>query len=804
MTSLTDCRCIRCDGDLIFAGDDTAATIPGAISCGTCEALYDQVWGVPVLAHYEQADFAALVETAANAEQCSPFTPESLEKWQAVLRGYHLSADKAAYLKTLSPGDAKYVPNRYTEWEALERLTDGESFNGLKVLDTGAGLGFDAYRLVLGGADVTALEFSPVLAREGKRTLPMMRWIGGMSHALPFKSATFDAVFCNAALHHMRDIPASFAEMLRVLRPGGLLITTGDPYRADHLDEKAEMAIFNSHPDVLGGVNEGVPRIGLFMETLEAVKSGADVQLFTQVVYPPGGGKREEFATWDMERDGPWLRRTSGSIAIKVRQRKSPDFAPRKSSAGRVLQPATLAGWMSDQSAAMVQLAAWAPDAVVNAPFPGAEPNKFEMLNGWRLPASRSWREAYRRARWYLRRGAEQTQLNFELCATRDANFTFLLNGEPAGGIATAAGVWQRVKIDLDSAPTAAPFAFEMQMTEPPANFEAGLFRVRNRRVSSPLQSERPPLMQRVRSIIPRLRRTLARSLLGDEAAVEAFGLARHKALATAGDHSFAGEEAQIRALLAKLGLASGYIVDIAASDGVTQSCTLGLFRGQGWRGLAVEYDATKFARLAYAYSAFPSVSLAKCKVTPENVAALLTAYRAPRDFELLSLDIDSYDLFVIAAMLDAGFRPKLISMEINEKLPPPLYFTVLYDDAHGWQGDHFFGCSATAAADTVRPYGYVLAGIEYNNAMFVEAGLAAAHGIADQDISSAYRTGYRDRADRTKLFPWNHNVDEALDLSPSDALAFFERHFANYQGKFTLRLSEEQRAAAKAVRAGS
>ena len=42
------------------------------------------------------------------------------------------------------------------------------------------------------------------------------------------------------------------------------------------------------------------------------------------------------------------------------------------------------------------------------------------------------------------------------------------------------------------------------------------------------------------------------------------------------GDNSYAGEFEYLRALLKKLNITGGFLVDIAASDGVHQSCTLG------------------------------------------------------------------------------------------------------------------------------------------------------------------------------------------------------------------------------------
>ncbi|MEJ2577858.1 MAG: class I SAM-dependent methyltransferase [Kineosporiaceae bacterium] len=51
----------------------------------------------------------------------------------------------------------------------------------------------------------------------------------GDAHALPFPDARFDSVLCSFALCGITDPPRALAEMVRVLRPGGLLLL------ADHV-----------------------------------------------------------------------------------------------------------------------------------------------------------------------------------------------------------------------------------------------------------------------------------------------------------------------------------------------------------------------------------------------------------------------------------------------------------------------------------------------------------------------------------------------------------------------------------------
>jgi SAM-dependent methyltransferase len=49
--------------------------------------------------------------------------------------------------------------------------------------------------------------------------------------ALPFDDAEFDLVLGHAVLHHLPELQRSFAEFMRVLRPGGVLLFAGEPSR---------------------------------------------------------------------------------------------------------------------------------------------------------------------------------------------------------------------------------------------------------------------------------------------------------------------------------------------------------------------------------------------------------------------------------------------------------------------------------------------------------------------------------------------------------------------------------------------
>jgi len=83
-----------------------------------------------------------------------------------------------------------------------------------RVLEVGAGLGF--VELYLDGVRLTATD-----VHQGP-------WLHTAADAmqLPFRAQAFDAVVCLNVLHHLSHPREGIREMIRVLRPGGLLLVT--------------------------------------------------------------------------------------------------------------------------------------------------------------------------------------------------------------------------------------------------------------------------------------------------------------------------------------------------------------------------------------------------------------------------------------------------------------------------------------------------------------------------------------------------------------------------------------------------
>ncbi|MEP6546249.1 MAG: methyltransferase domain-containing protein [Gammaproteobacteria bacterium] len=141
----------------------------------------------------------------------------------------------------LSPGGAAEVA----------RLLEGSDIAGCTVLDIGCGLGAIDELLVkeYAAASVVAVDVDPsMLARmrdriERAQLAECIRGVQVSGGPLPFADSNFEVVFSKDSLVQIPDKPAIFAEVLRVLKPGGQFIAS-DWLRGGGAEYSAEMLEF--------------------------------------------------------------------------------------------------------------------------------------------------------------------------------------------------------------------------------------------------------------------------------------------------------------------------------------------------------------------------------------------------------------------------------------------------------------------------------------------------------------------------------------------------------------------------------
>jgi SAM-dependent methyltransferase len=124
-------------------------------------------------------------------------------------------AERGDYHRTLDPS-WEYYPTYIAKLEAVRRYLNALP-PASRVLDAGCGEGvlIDEYA---GRLDITGVDANYSSANV----------VSGSVAALPFPDASFDRALCLDVLEHLQfdDQPQAFAELFRVLRPGGELFVS--------------------------------------------------------------------------------------------------------------------------------------------------------------------------------------------------------------------------------------------------------------------------------------------------------------------------------------------------------------------------------------------------------------------------------------------------------------------------------------------------------------------------------------------------------------------------------------------------
>ena len=131
------------------------------------------------------------------------------ELFDSAASGY----DQAEFLTGLGSGP----------WYRREVLRRSGLRPGMQVLDVAAGTGLvtaEARAMVGEHGQVVALDPSPGMLAELRRKLPVDALVA-YAEEIPLPEASMDFISMGYALRHVGDLDRAFAEIARVLRPGG-------------------------------------------------------------------------------------------------------------------------------------------------------------------------------------------------------------------------------------------------------------------------------------------------------------------------------------------------------------------------------------------------------------------------------------------------------------------------------------------------------------------------------------------------------------------------------------------------------
>lgn len=186
------------------------------------------------------------------------------------------------------------------------------------------------------------------------------------------------------------------------------------------------------------------------------------------------------------------------------------------------------------------------------------------------------------------------------------------------------------------------------------------------------------------------------------------------------------GEDGIIEHLTSLIKDPNRYFVEIGASDGMENNTAyLALVKRHG--GLMVEGSPlrSRYAKHLLGPRCL-GVEFVNEMVSAETAPALVRRSRY-LDPDFFSIDIDGIDYYVAEAMLEAGFRPKVICAEYNSTFGPVKAVTIPYSEGFDFtQADPtalYYGVSLTGWQNLLTRYGYRFVTVESNgvNAFFVD-----------------------------------------------------------------------------------
>lgn len=188
------------------------------------------------------------------------------------------------------------------------------------------------------------------------------------------------------------------------------------------------------------------------------------------------------------------------------------------------------------------------------------------------------------------------------------------------------------------------------------------------------------------------------------------------------------GEECYLREIFKHIGTTNKYLVDIGANDGKWLSNTR-RFIEDGWDGILIDGKD------------FPGVK--KHFVTQENILGIFKKYKVPEEFDLLSIDIDGNDYWVLKQILTI-YRPRLIISEFNAEHTDCK--TIKYDPNFEFRMTDYYGYTFKAGKKLAESTGYK---VIFKNAALNMYYLRSDLFKWDVEIDSGYHRWWGTKDDR-------------------------------------------------------
>lgn len=191
---------------------------------------------------------------------------------------------------------------------------------------------------------------------------------------------------------------------------------------------------------------------------------------------------------------------------------------------------------------------------------------------------------------------------------------------------------------------------------------------------------------------------------------------------------SQSGEDGILMGIFSRVGVSNKKFMEIGIGNG-DECNTANLSCNHLWTGLLVDGDEEQVKNARNFYKNYSGISVAQCFVTLDNINELLISHRVTGEIDLMSLDIDGNDYWILERI--NVLHPRVVVLEYNPTFGPDKSITVPYDPEFYRMNYHksgyYHGASLTALTKLMKNRGYILVGCDSNgyNSFFVRQDVA-------------------------------------------------------------------------------
>jgi hypothetical protein len=203
------------------------------------------------------------------------------------------------------------------------------------------------------------------------------------------------------------------------------------------------------------------------------------------------------------------------------------------------------------------------------------------------------------------------------------------------------------------------------------------------------------------------------------------------------------GEDGIIEKILEVIADNDKWCVEFGSWDGKKLSNTYNLIVDKGYSAVSIEGDARRFKNLVKTFDNNPRVTPVNAYVgfnSDDSLDTILANTQIPKNFDLLSIDVDGIDYHIWKAVTQ--YKPKVVLIEFNATIPPQVEF-VQPPDMRITQGS-----SIQSITKLAKSKGYELVAVTAN-AIYVDARYFGLFGIKDNSVDRIWT----DRSAITYIF---------------------------------------------------